>query len=117
VKPDPDKWVTKLEHYCVRIKGINPKAEISDEDLMAHIIAILPRQYSEFITSIENDLEQSTVKVSLDQLLTCMRNYYCCKFYSVTAGKDSDEVALSAFKGTCCSCGAYGHESADCKKK
>jgi gag-polypeptide of LTR copia-type len=78
VKTDPDEWVTKLEHYRMRIKGINPKAEISDEDLMVHIIANLPRQYSEFITSIENDLEQSTVTVSLDQTQVKTRMRWLC---------------------------------------
>lgn len=117
VKTDPDEWITKLEHYRMRIKGINPKAEISDEDLMVHIIANLPKPYSEFITSIENDLEQSTVTVTLDQLLSRMRNFYRRKFYSEGYVKDSDEVALSAFKGTCRSCGTYGHKASDCKKK
>ena len=118
VKTDPDEWVTKLEHYRVRIKGINAKAEISDEDLMVHIIANLPKQYSEFITAIENDLEQSTVTMTLENLLSRMRNYYRRKFYSENVSvKESDEVALSAFKGTCRSCGTYGHKAADCKKK
>ena len=118
VKTDPDEWVTKLEHYRVRIKGINAKAEISDEDLMVHIIANLPKQYSEFITAIENDLEQSTVTMTLENLLSRMRNYYRRKFYSENVSvKESDEVALSAFKGTCRSCGTYGHKAADCKKE
>ena len=101
VKQDPDEWVTKLEHYRMRIKGISTSGVITDEDLMVHIIANLPKAYSEFVTAIENDLEQETVTVTLDQLMSRLRNYYRRKFYSEASGRDSDEVALSAFKGLC----------------
>ena len=64
----------------MRIKGMSATAEVTDEDLMVHIIANLPKAYSEFVTAIENDLEQETVTVTLDQLMSRMRNYYRRKF-------------------------------------
>lgn len=76
MKQDPDEWVTKLEHFRMWIKGISAAAEVTDEDLMVHIIANLPKAYSEFVTAIENVLEQETVTVTLDQLMSRMRNYY-----------------------------------------
>ena len=34
----------------------------------------------------------------------------------LSTSESKDEVALTAFKGTCRSCGAFGHKSSDCKK-
>lgn len=118
VKYDPDEWINKLEHIRARIRGINTAQAIDDEGMMAHLLANLPKAYSEFITTIEYELEQTNSTVTLDQMVVRLRNFYSRKFNEgVFAKADTDEVALVAqFKGMCRTCGTYGHKSIDCKK-
>lgn len=72
---DPDEWINSLEHLRLRVRGIDPQKAIDDDDLMAHILANLPKAYSEFITTIENDLEQVNVTLTIDSLQARLRNF------------------------------------------
>jgi hypothetical protein len=115
VDTDPDEWINVLEHYRMRIRGINIAKAMSDEDMMIHMLANLPQEYSEFVTTIENDLEQTTITLTLDQMMDRLRNFYRRKFESKSNGKS--EVALTAtFNGTCFTCGEKGHKSFECTK-
>ena len=98
VKSDPDEWITKLEHIRIRIKGIQNAQPIDDDNMMAHILANLPKGYSELITTIESELDQSNKTITVDMLVERIRNYYRRKFENSTKNeKGVDEVALVAF--------------------
>jgi hypothetical protein len=58
---DPDLWIQDLEHLRLRIKGVAGATPISDDDMIAHILANLPEDYSELITSVEIELSRVSV--------------------------------------------------------
>jgi hypothetical protein len=64
---------------------------------MVHILVNLPKKYSKVSTAIENDLERTTITLTMDQMIHWSRWLYCREFYSKSNVKDSDKVALSAF--------------------
>lgn len=120
VKTDPDDWVNKLEHIRSRIAGVNSAQKIDDDGMVAHILANLPKAYSEFITMMDSEMDSGTANVTIDKLVTRLRNFYRRKFAHAGPSGTSeggDEIALTAFKGLCRSCGKYGHKSTECKSK
>jgi hypothetical protein len=122
VKTDPDEWITKLEHIRSRISASGKAQKIDDDNMIAHVLANLPKAYSEFVTMMEVEMDGSSTEstpVTLDKLIARLRNFYRRKF-AVSNSSNSemkDDVALSAFKGTCRKCGTYGHRAQDCRKK
>ena len=106
VKDDPDKWVRELEHLKSQIE-IAGKEKMSDNSLMAHILASLPEEYSELVTSVEGQL--NTNKLTIGDLRERLRSYFEREFKG-----EGNETALLAFKGTCRSCGKIGHKVANC---
>ena len=112
---DPDEWIQELERLRLRIQTVKGGGQISDIDLIAHIIGNLPNEYSELVTTIESELDDQNSSFGLPQLQQRLRSYYRRRFAD---GKD-DEVALFAggFKGKCRNCGKIGHKARDCKEK
>ena len=118
VKSDPDEWYTKLEHIRVRIAGANEGQKIDDDAMMAHMLANLPRGYSELITTIEYEMESSKSTMTVDQLIDRIRNFYRRKFANLNkSGDNGEDIALVAFKGNCRKCGKQGHKANECKTK
>ena len=76
VKTDPDDWVNKLEHIRSRIAGVNNAQKIDDDGMVAHILANLPKAYSEFITMMDSEMDSATANVTMDKLVTRLRNFY-----------------------------------------
>ena len=115
VNSDPEVWVRELEHLHLRIRGVNAENALTDEDMMAHILANLPVEYSELITTVESELDREGGDFGLDDLMTRIRGFYKRKFEN--RATDKEEVALAAgqfFKGLCHRCGKYGHKAANC---
>lgn len=58
MESNPEVWVRKLEHLQLRIRGVNANNVLTDKDMMAHILANLPGEYSELmITTVESELD------------------------------------------------------------
>ena len=119
VKQDPDEWIQELFHLQRRIEDAG--GEVKSEDMMSHILANLPDQYSELITTIETELESTTSSITTETIQVRLRAYFERKFSS-TADDETEEPTLAMyaggqFKGMCRSCGEYGHKAADCPKK
>ena len=94
------------------IAGVNNAQKSDDDGMVAHILANLPKPYSDFITMMDSEMDSVTANVTMDKLVTRLRNFYRRKFAHVGSGGTSeggDEIALTAFKGLCRSCGKLGH--------
>ena len=92
---------------------IDVKFTKSDEEIVAHIIDRLPKEYSEVVTVVEG-----MQNVNLQELKGKIRAFHKRRFKKDV--KDKDEIALYAggkFKGTFRNCGKQGHKSADCRSK
>ena len=113
---DPDEWIADLERIRQRLKSL--KSEISDEDLMIHILNNLPEEYENMVETMEVEMEDKMNPLKLKTLRERLRaKYQRLKKRNST----EDEKALLAhhqqFKGTCRNCGKYGHKARDCRDK
>ena len=121
-KQDPDEWITELEELQTRIADIaNGKAgvEVSDEDMMIHVLNYLPREYDIERHDCEKELGASTLNMT--KLREALGSRYAIEYDKDDENLDEDnqEKALFAkqFKGKCNYCGKWGHKAADCNEK
>ena len=115
-KEDPDIWITELEVIRRQLKIL--KADISDDDLILHILNNLPKEYETTVEALEDRL--GTGELTLEDVRTKLR----AKFERMSQGRGGSnpgkEVALMAgkfkkkFKGMCHLCGKQGHKRDDC---
>jgi len=113
VETDPEEWITQLELKRRRLKTLG--VDISDEDLMLHILNNLTKEYDTTVELCEEELSGATVTLTLNKLKERLR----AKFNRIKKLKeDSDEaVALimkKQFKSSCSVCGKIGHKGTDC---
>ncbi len=117
---DPDAWMMDLEHLRNRLSAMGTR--MKDDDIIAHIIANLPEEYNELVTSLETNLESLSVK----RLKERIRSFYMRRIYSKVEKKNDFIVFLVhketekgtrhryQFKGRCNKCGTYGHKAKYC---
>jgi hypothetical protein len=108
-RTDPETWFIKLETLRNQMQMIDVKFTKSDEEIVAHIIDRLPKEYSEEVTVVEG-IQNVTYRRKGK-----IRAFHKRGFKKDV--KDKEEIALYAggkFKGTCRNCGKQGHKSADC---
>ena len=111
---DPETWIQELEHLRGRIRDASPQNAVTDERMIAHILANLPEEYSELITTVESELDRPGENFGFDELMSRLRGFYRRKFEDKKEGKDEVALAVGYFKGICKSCGKRGHKAADC---
>ena len=94
--------------------AIDPAFTKKDEELIAHVIANLPNEYSEVITVVEG-----MDKITLTEVKAKIRAFYKQKFKAEKSTIKEKELALFAgqFKGNCRNCGKQGHKAAECRSK
>ena len=114
---DPDAWITELELLRQRMKKM--KIEISDEDLVIHILNNLPKEYDTLVEAIEEDLNKArTEEVTVKQVRERVRASFRRMQDRQINSDDAEEVALlvsgKKYKGRCSSCGKIGHKKEDC---
>ena len=113
---DPDEWIADLERIRQRLKNL--KAEISDEDLMVHILNNLPIEYENMVEAMEVELENNTNPLKLKTVRERLRSKYQRLKKNNEAEDDKALIARhQQFKGTCRNCGKYGHKAKDCRDK
>ena len=112
VTKDPDEWITNLERMRIRLKAM--KHEISDEDLMIHVLNNLPEEYDNLVEDLEDRIEASNDPLTIKTLRERLR----MKYERIMKRKNVDENALiGQFKGTCRVCGKMGHKGYQCPDK
>ena len=130
VTSDPDVWIAELENLRTRILMIDPAAKISDHLMILHILSHLPDEYENTIDNCSKQLSAGTL--SLEQLKDDVQAKYSRirrlhksdtptndkALVSMLTGLMERDEAFAAFvqqfKGSCRTCGKYGHKSVDC---
>ena len=118
---DPDEWMTDLE--CLRSEmnkvTIPGKTDMSEVDLIIHILSNLPEEYEVAVSELEEKLKNTSTPLSMETV----REKLNSRFERITKNAEAkeEEKALAAFKkqykGRCSNCGEYGHKSANCSDK
>ncbi len=114
-RKDPEEWVTELEILRQKLKVM--KSEITDEDMMIHILNNLPKEYENLVEVAEQKLDDKSDPLDLEGLKTLLRRKYQ-RIKRLDSENDKEEEALltrGTYKGRCHKCGQWGHKRADCK--
>ena len=139
VSHDPDVWIQSLENMKRRLQILGH--QMSEMDLIIHILQNLPKEYETTLELLENDLENDVA--TLDRVKEKLRT----KFERLQRGKSMSDNALLAgekvkngqgkttqapktqdgalinggkgqtYKGLCTYCGVYGHRANSCLKR
>ena len=121
---DPETWISKLEVIRKRLKKMGN--EISDEDMMIHIMNNLPQEYDTVVEAMERKLDDLVDPLTLRNL----KNELLLKYNRIKKNKgmkeeseneeaDEDTALVGYtknFKGRCYNCGEFGHKKEDCPK-
>jgi hypothetical protein len=118
-KQDPVEWLTSLED--IREQLINAGSSMSDEELLEHVFANVPKDYEVISAPLEKRLGSKFNPVTIDEVrddfnLRYQRLYGTKKTLTT---QDESETALYAggFRGKCNECGKMGHKARDCREK
>ena len=115
----------KIEVLAMEINAMTKStSDISDHDLMAHILNNLPKDYDAITDGMERDFNEDTL--TLDTLREKLQSRYK-RLNQIEYDEENDsspEQALVAinnfkrrFKGICWVCGKRGHRSRECSDK
>ena len=118
-------WLTDLSWQRAKLKRL--KYDINDTFYMTHVMANLPMEYTETVSSMQIELRKNNL--DLKEMRTRLKDKY--SQMKMLNGWSEDEIALAAvfkpfdkknnftkkFKGMCRSCGKVGHKSPDCWEK
>ncbi len=112
----------ELEYIKQRLEKLG--SQVGEEDLMAHVISNLGKEYDQLVNVVEGELEGLT----FNKLRERIRSYYNrvikvrgpedtaedhALWHQVNAGNKTNH--LHKFKGRCNKCGKYGHKVAHCQ--
>ena len=118
VNEDPNEWITKLELIRRRFKTLGH--EVSDEDIVLHVLNNLPTEYENLVEANEKLLTKGNLKFEdlKDKISAKFRRLQKQGLATSGSGTSSeDAVALmvrTQFKGACTVCGRIGHRGSDC---
>ena len=134
VDSDPEEWLTELESLRSEMNRvtISGKSDMTDVDLIIHILSNLPEEYEVAVSKLEEKLKDTSTPLALEDVRTELssRHERIMKHQDESTDdkallsglrlKELDEKALEAFvkqyKGYCYECGKYGHNGRDCSK-
>ncbi len=119
---DPDMWLMELEYIRQRLDKMDCKMQ--EEDLIAHIVSNLGKEYDQLVNVLEGELEG----ITMNKLRERIRSYYgrvikrrgaevIAEDHALwhQANKESKGSHLHKFKGRCKKCGKYGHKATHCR--
>ena len=119
---NPDEWITDLE--CLRTEmnkvTISGKSDMTDVDVIIHILSNLPEEYEVQVNELEERLQDASTVVPIEDVRTKLNARYA-RIQKAEEARAEDK-ALAAFrkqfKGLCNKCGEYGHKAGDpiCKE-
>ena len=115
--------MTELEVIQSRLKSMN--YNISEEQLIIHVLNHLPEEYDVFVDTIERDIDFKTKSYDYDKI----KEMICSKYEKLMRrssrnNKETDSALndvnrsgkrfKNQFKGCCYNCGEIGHKGVDC---
>eukprot|EP00977_Amphora_coffeiformis_P019679 scaffold7386_cov160-Amphora_coffeaeformis.AAC.9 len=122
-KDNPEKLFEQL----AEIQNYDEKGSIDEEDLMAVVFTVAPKQYQSVLSAVQLEKKDKLTLEDLEEAMDQVwRQGSALKFKQREDDENSDEeLALAAqdnkpkkknyrFKGECNRCGKYGHKAKDC---
>jgi hypothetical protein len=113
---DPDQWIQSLEGMQRKLRILGH--QVTEIDIIIHILQNLPKEYENTVELLENNLENEVA--NLDRVKEKLR----IKFEKIQQSKINSEGALMTngskpvkYKGNCSYCGTYGHKANMCNKR
>jgi hypothetical protein len=112
---DPDEWITQLLLLRQRLEGMGH--QMTDLDMVIHILNNLPKEYESVVKSLETDIDND-VHVNIEQVRAKLQAKYkrFTRLKPTRGPEKSEGRALfhssGNFKGNCRNCGEYGHKAA-----
>ena len=107
---DPDDWINELISMQSKLSGMG--VAISDDDLLLHILCILPEEYDNTIEIAEKDMASGSLTV--EDLKVRLNARYKRR----REDEIKSEIGLTSRQSTttseCSHCGKRGHKSNDC---
>jgi hypothetical protein len=73
-KTDPELWIANLESTRIRLGKIN--VDISDDDMIIHIINNLPKEYEAVSDEIESDFDNVYATVDMEYIKNRLRSKF-----------------------------------------
>ena len=116
----PDEWMSELESFRTEMNKIEirGKTEMSEVDLIIHILSNLPEEYEVAVSELERKLKDDSIQLKMEDIRETLSSRY--ERIAKNDKAREEEVAFMAFKkqfkGMCKKCGEYGHKSQDCPK-
>jgi hypothetical protein len=120
VNQDPDKWINELEILRRKLEAMNH--QMTDLDMIIHILNNLPSEYESVIESLETDLDDNLL-INLEKVRAKLRaKYLRLQRFQGEKPLSRGERALimkdkTQFKGNCRLCREYGHKAIFCRKE
>ena len=107
-----------MESLHAKVDAVNISGKISDIDSIIHILGNLPEEYEVAIESLEERLEDTSNKLSIEEVRTKLN----ARFARINKKKEKtkDELGFQALekkKPTCRNCGKTGHTHWKCPSK
>ena len=120
VDTNPDKWMTELE--CLRSEmnkvKISGKTDISEVDLIIHIISNLLDKYRVAVSKLEEKLKDTSTPLKMSTVQVKLNSRYDSITRHVEAKGEERAIApfKKQYKGICGNCGEIGHKKSGCLK-
>ena len=116
----PDEWMTNLESMRSQMNAINinNKTNMSEVDLIIHILSNLPEEYEVAIAELEKELQDTSKTLDIEEVRRVLNSRYerIKKNKEINLEEKAYAAFIKQFKGTCRKCGEYGHKAQDCPK-
>lgn len=117
----PDERMSELESLRSEMNKVTiaGKSDMTDVDVIIHILSNLPEEYEVAVSELENKLRDTSKPLDMEEVRLVLGNRY--NRITKNAENAEQEKAFAAFqkqfKGNCRNCGEYGHKSENCPNK
>ncbi len=95
---DPDNWITELEYMRTEMNKvtISGKSDITDVDIIIHILSNLPEDYKVQVNKLEEKLQDTSVRISIEDICSKLSSRYA----RIQKNEESreEEKALASFR-------------------
>ena len=123
VSTPPDKWVSELESLRNQMNTIliPNKSDMTEVDLIIHILSNLPEEYKVAVAELEKDMQSQTKPLEMENVRRVLDSRFERLSKNTDVFDESGEKVFAAwakkqYNGICGKCGEYGHLSNNCPK-